>query len=117
MTPSFPPGLSQTQTDARPALARQDRASGSQLLVVGLVGRSLPLPVALLEAGHAAAAVEDLLLAGVEGVALRADLDVDLSALLRAASGEGGTATAVHRRLDVVRVNTRLHWFPLQSWA
>src|SRR6185436_13707458 len=86
----------------------------SQLAVCAcfrLLGRTLALAIALLEAGHAAAAVEDLLLAGVEGMALRADLDVDLAALLRAASGEGGAAAAVHRRLDVVRVNTRLHGF------
>src|SRR6185503_7267684 len=50
----------------RPACARaSDRASGSQLFVVGLIGSSLALAVALLEAGHATAAVEDLLLAGV----------------------------------------------------
>src|SRR6185295_14742885 len=35
------------------------------------------LAEALLEPGHAASGVEDLLLAGVEGVALRADLGVD----------------------------------------
>src|SRR6476469_4461578 len=101
-----------SNANRRPACARaSDRASGSQLFVVGLFGSSLALAVALLEAGHAAAAVEDLLLAGVEGMALRADLDVDLSALLGAARGEGGAAAAVHRRLDVVRVNTRFHGF------
>ena len=50
--------------------------------------------------------VEDLLLAGVERMALRADLDVDMSALLRAARGERVAAAAVDRGLDVVRVNT-----------
>src|SRR5258708_39067133 len=70
----------------RPACVRtQDRASERQLFVGGLIGTGLALAVALLEAGHAAAAVEDLLLAGIERVALRADLDVDLSALFRAA--------------------------------
>ena len=76
-----------------------------------LLARALALAVALLEAGHAAAAVEDLLLAGVEGVALRADLDVNLSARLRAARRERVAAAAVHRRLDVVRVNARFHGF------
>ncbi len=83
----------------KPAICRQPFSTG------------LALAVALLEAGHAAAAVEDLLLAGVERVALRADLDVDLSALLRAARGERVAAAAVHRGLDVVRVNTRFHGF------
>src|SRR6476661_4879086 len=106
----------------RPACARaSDRASGSQLFVVCAFLGSLvlsrrctrpgSLAVTLLEAGHAAAAVEDLLLAGVERVALRANLDVNLAALLRATRGERGAATAVHRRLDVVRVNTRFHGF------
>src|ERR1700759_5652782 len=51
----------------RPACAysRQGRAPAEQLLVGGLA-----LSVALLEAGNAAAAVEDLLLAGIERVAL-----------------------------------------------
>jgi hypothetical protein len=91
----------------RPACARaQDRASVKQLFVGGLISTGPALAVALLEAGHAAAAVEDLLLAGVERMALRADLDVDLSALLRAARGERVAAAAVDRGLDVVRVNT-----------
>src|SRR3954451_604703 len=91
----------------RPACAgATDRASFGQLVVGGLVGAAgLALAVALLEAGHAAATVENLLLARVERVALRADLDVDLSALLGAARGERVTAPAVHGRLAVVRVN------------
>src|SRR6478609_4060573 len=100
-----------TRTAPEPDAGATDRAPLTQLVVgCGLLA-GVALAVALLEAGHAAAAVENLLLAGVEGVALGADLDVDLAALLRAASGEGGAAAAVHRRLDVVRVHTRFHGF------
>ena len=59
---------------------------------LGAVGRYLSavclLAVARLEPGHAATGVEDLLLAGVERVAVRADVGVDVAARRRAAGGE-----------------------------
>src|SRR5690348_12369702 len=74
-----------------------------------LLAGALALAVPLLEPGDAAAGVEDLLLAGVEGVALRAHVGVD-DAVGRGAAGlERVPAGAGHRRLDVVRVDTRLH--------
>src|ERR1700730_4494442 len=67
------PVMSARTSDENPATAR---ASDMQLLVgAGLVVRgALALAVALLEARNAAAAIENLLLAGVERVALRAEL-------------------------------------------
>ena len=71
--------------------------------------RPRPLAVALLEAGDSAAAVEDLLLAGVEGVALGADLNHDVAALLGASGLERITAAADHGGLDVGGMNAGLH--------
>src|SRR5215212_4434968 len=68
------------------------------------------LAVARLEARDAAAGVEDLLLAGVERVAGRANLDVDLAAAGGAAGGELVPATARDRGLVVVGVDTAAHW-------
>src|SRR6516165_4054499 len=99
------PHLPQTRTDARPAQTRTVRASVSHLFV----GCGLALAVALLETGHPAAAVENLLLAGVEGVALRADLDDDVAAGLGAAGLEGVPAPAVHGGLRVGGVNVSFH--------
>src|SRR5690606_22963303 len=56
-----------------------------------------------------ATAVQDLLLAGVERVALRADLHDDLPAGFGAAGLEAVAAATQHGGLDVVRVNTRFH--------
>src|SRR5687768_18236215 len=67
------------------------------------------LAEALLELGHPATGVEDLLLARVERVALGADVGVDAAADLRALGGEGVPAGAGHRRLDVRRVDVGLH--------
>ena len=78
-------------TKRRPACARAAErapigaASCRQLCVSPSLRSAVALAVALLEAGHTAAAVEDLLLAGVERMALRADLDHDVAALLGAA--------------------------------
>src|ERR1017187_8831968 len=72
-----------------------------------LVARRL-LAEAPLEPGDPATGVQDLLLAGVEGVAARADVRVDLAVLRCASSGEGAPAGAGHRRHHVVGVNTGL---------
>src|SRR6476646_7206707 len=111
------PLKSYRRNGARSARSAAERAPIGELLVVGSFGRPRrcarpgALAVALLEARHTAAAVEDLLLAGVEGMALRADLYGDLSALLGAAGGEAAAAAAQHSGLDIVRVNTRFHGF------
>src|SRR6478752_434206 len=60
-----------------------------------------------LEALHAAARVDELLLAGVERMAVRADLDVQLGA--RGTRCERVPAAAVHGREDVLGVNVGLH--------
>src|SRR5579862_3162719 len=60
-----------------------------------------------LEALDASARVDQLLLAGVERVAIRADLDVQLG--LGRAGHEGVPTTAMHGREDVVGVDVRLH--------
>src|SRR5215475_4450980 len=68
-----------------------------------------------LEPGDTAARVEDLLLAGVERVAVGADIGVDLSVLRRAASRKGVTAGAGHLGHHIIGVNVPLHqisWFP-----
>ena len=100
-------------TDARPALVRRTGVGGvatwlrqlSDCRGVGLLGA---LAVARLEAGDAAAGVEDLLLAGVERVALRADLDGDVARLL----GAAGVKVLPQPQTTVVarsRVNSCLH--------
>src|SRR4051812_35078615 len=71
--------------------------------------RKLLLGVPLLEAGHPATGVEDLLLAGVEGVALRAHVGVDHAALRGRARLERGATGAGHRGVDVRRVDVALH--------
>src|SRR5690349_15636947 len=68
------------------------------------------LAVARLEAGDTTAGVQDLLLAGVERVAGRADLDVDLAAAGGAAGGELVPAATRDRGLVVVGVDTAAHW-------
>src|SRR5262249_43712776 len=74
------------------------------------LGRSgLALAVTLFEAGHPAAAVQDLLLAGVERVALRANLDHDATSGLGAARLEGVAASAEHCGLLVGGMNVRFH--------
>src|SRR3954469_2703782 len=88
------------------------RAPSDELLVGGLAGRGTgrrALAEPLLAAGDAAAGVEDLLLAGVEGVARRADLDGQLTGRGRAAGGEGVPATTGHRGLVVRGVDVGLH--------
>src|SRR5690348_10236817 len=93
-----------------PLLALAFELSGRALLV-SLVG--LLLAEAALEPGHAAAGVEDLLLARIERVAAGADVGVDDTVLRRAAGDEGLPAAAGHRGHHVVRVNTIAHF---DSW-
>src|SRR3954471_14800320 len=84
------------------------------LLAGALLGR---LGVAGLEAGDAAAGVEDLLLAGVERVAVRADVGVDGAGRRGAAGGERRATGAGHLGLDVLRVDVLLHDGPLTTAA
>src|SRR5947209_11667583 len=67
----------------------------------------LLLGVAALETLDAAAGVNELLLARVEGVALRAELDAQGRG--GGAGGELGAVRAVHLALDVVGVDVGLH--------
>src|SRR5690349_3102412 len=91
--------------------ARTELAVGLLVLlrVSGLLG------VAGLEAGHAATGVEDLLLAGVEGVAVGAHVGVDPAGRGGAAGGERVTAGAADLGLDVLRVDVGLHGCPLDA--
>src|SRR4051794_16058289 len=91
-----------------PTLVGWRRAPPEQLLA-GLGGGGVTLAEPLLEPGHAATGVEDLLLAGVEGVARRADLDGQLTGRGRAAGGEGVAAATGHRGDVVGRVDVGLH--------
>src|SRR5690606_7246496 len=84
---------------------------------MGAVGRLAgPLAVARLEAGDTAAAVQDLLLARVERVAVGADLDGELVSRQGAPSGEGVSTTAAHLGERVVGVNARLHMGSSLRW-
>jgi hypothetical protein len=98
-----------TTNDAHPAMGW---ASWEALLA-----GALALAVPLLEPGDAAAGVEDLLLAGVERVALRAHVGVDHAVRRGAAGLERVPAGAGHRRLDVVRVDSGLHEWVLSLAA
>lgn len=73
----------------------------------------LALAVASLEASHTTTGVQNLLLAGVEGVAVGADLGADLAALLGAAGLERVATGAAHRGGHVVGVDVLLHDVPL----
>ncbi len=68
--------------------------------------------VLLGEALDAAGGVNELLLAGEEGMAIRADFDVKPVALDGRASGEIVAAGAVHRYGVIVGVNTGFHGTP-----
>src|SRR3954451_25302097 len=90
--------------------ARRSTTGGTGVLVERLLlVAALGLGVTSLEAGHAAAGVQDLLLARVERVAGRADVRVDRSAGLGASGGERVPAGARHLGLDVRRVDVLLH--------
>src|SRR5262249_10760485 len=81
-------------------------------VIFTLGGLLLAFAVALLEARDAPTGVQDLLFAGVEGMAIGTDLDVDLTVALGAAGDEGVAAAAADLRLDIVRVNALLHGCP-----
>src|SRR3954452_1279836 len=70
-------------------------------------GCALAPAVPTLELLDATARVHQLLLAGVEGVALAAELDAQVG--LRRAGGERVPARALDRRLDVLGVDVCLH--------
>src|SRR5690606_36555974 len=72
-------------------------------------GEVLLLAVALLEPGHAAAGVEDVLLARVERVAGRADIGAEGALGRRALGRERVAAGAGDLGLDVRGVNVLLH--------
>src|SRR4051794_6336273 len=74
-----------------------------QVLLLG----ALAAAVAALEALDTTTGVHQLLLAGVEGMALVAELDVEL--VLGRAGGEGVPAGAPHVRLDVLGMDVGLH--------
>src|SRR3954451_5082729 len=81
------------------------RWAPSEQLLLGCGALAVPR----LEARDATACVEDLLLAGVEGVASRADLDVDGPAGLGAAGGEVVAGSAGDLRFAVCGVNAFAH--------
>src|ERR1700730_3171607 len=96
----------------RPSCAVSATVRASLVLLIGrslFVGAGLALAVAPLETSDPTAAVENLLLAGVERVALRADLDHDVAASFGAAGLEGVATAADHGGLAVCRMNTRFH--------
>jgi hypothetical protein len=57
---------------------------------------------------NAPAGVHQLLFAGVKGVALGADFDLDI--FLRATRFDNLAASALNRRLPVIRVDSFLHY-------
>src|SRR5699024_8995146 len=69
----------------------------------------LALAEALLEAGDPTTGVEDLLLTGVEGVALGAHVGAQLALGERTPRDEVGTTSACHLGPDVLRVDVGLH--------
>src|SRR5215469_1520753 len=87
--------------------SRPDVRDGN--VVTCLLAASSLLAEPALEPGHAAAGVENLLLAGVEGVTLRADVGVDDTVPRGAARLERVPAATHHGRVDVLRVDTGLH--------
>src|SRR4051794_3472588 len=108
-----PPTPLRPPTHEAPVSAERGPARRVELLVCRLRGRLLSRllggGVALLEPCHATTGVEDLLLAGVEGVALRADVGVDRPTLDRAPRGEGVAAGAGHLGVVVLGVGVLLH--------
>src|SRR3954447_6656628 len=99
-------GQKRTGGNSTMPVPRDLRAPASE----GLLGRrGVLLAVARLEPGHAATGVHELLLAGVEGVALAAHVSVDLAGRRGAAGRELGPARAGDQRLVVLRVDVLAH--------
>jgi hypothetical protein len=73
------------------------------------------LAVLLAEFFHAAGGVHDLLLAGIEGVAGRADFHVQRFAQ-RGTRSERIAATAGHRDIGVLGMDFRFHFGSLSAW-
>ena len=71
--------------------------------------------VALLETVHTAAGIDELLLAGIERMALRANIDAQL--LLDRTGLKRFTANTADNRLAVIRMNLFLHGFHLSCAA
>src|SRR5439155_25149742 len=84
-----------------------NRGSHRECLAVRAALGALGTLEALLEALHPAARVHELLLARVERVAVRADLDMEVG--LRRACLERVPAGARHRREDVLGMDLSLH--------
>src|SRR6516225_4379954 len=78
-------------------------------LVLAVLLAGWRLAEALLETGHAAAGVEDLLLARVERVTVRAHFDVNRPAGGGAPGGKGVPAATGHRGGLVLGVDVSLH--------
>src|ERR1700683_5587115 len=99
--------------DARRAGVRVTALGSAGLLLGGLraLGGLLArgLAEALLEPRDATAGVQDLLLARVERVAVRADLGVDRTAGRGAPGGKRVPAATGHRSDVVLRVDVSLH--------
>src|SRR6478672_132054 len=104
---------SRTHAERRPPHPWRGAETGAAVVLL-LLRALLRGGVALLEPGDATAGVEDLLLAGVERVALRAHVRVDGAAGGRAPRGERVAAGAGHLGLVVRGVDVLLHGFPLE---
>jgi hypothetical protein len=81
-------------------------------LLLGGFGFGGGVGIFLGKAFDAAGGVDEFLLAGEEGVAVRADLDLQHVALDGRTSGEIVAAGAVHRNGMIVGVNTGFHEAP-----
>src|SRR5262249_41571778 len=109
---SYPTGT-RVEPKPKPGLARliaadPPRRSGQ------LLGLLLGQPAEpALEPGHSAAGVEDLLLAGVQRMAIRADIGVNLTVPRGAGGRKGVPACTGDLGHHVVGVNVALHCF---SW-
>ena len=123
-----PGTAAETASDPRPTMVA-DEGAGAWRRAAGASRRSsvtsgavsclalaaLALAVAALEALDAATGVDQLLLAGEEGVALVAELDVELAALGRA-GGERVAARADDGDVVVVGVDVGLHGDVSDRW-
>lgn len=81
-------------------------ARDQKLIVSGLVAR---LAVTSFEFSDPTASIKNLLLTGIERVALGADVGVDTAVLRGAAGGECSATGAGHRRFGICRMNIGLH--------